>query len=159
MEKVHFLLVSVIVAFLWLLFAGELAAAEIMAALVAGFVTATGGKVLRKRTGHRQGGLKLWVRFFPRLFVQAIKDSWVVSMALCRQLAGKQSQGRFRRLSYQKVTDEPEDIKMRVVATVGTTLQPNSYVLGFNKERKEVLIHQLVPTQDHPIEEEIRKSE
>lgn len=158
MEKLHFILVSVIVAFLWLLFAGELTPAEIITATVAGLVTATAGMLLRKSTGHRQGGLILWIRFIPGLFIKALKDSWTVSVALFQVMGSSHSQGSFRRLSFERIEENTEDEKRRVVATIGTTLQPNSYVIGFNKKRKEVLIHQLVPTDDHPIAEEIRQS-
>lgn len=157
-ENVHFLAVMVMVASLWLLFAGELLFSEILTAIGAGLATATGGMLLRKSTGHRQGGLILWARFIPGLFVKALKDSWTVSVALFKVIGSREPQGTFRRLPFERVRENPEDEERRVVATIGTTLQPNSYVMGFNKKRKEILIHQLVHTEEHPIAEEIRQS-
>jgi hypothetical protein len=135
----------------WLIFAGNLTLPETVVALVAGIATALGGIALRKRTGHRHTGLRLWMRHLPGIAVNSIADCWTVTLALFRQLTGRGGNSSFRRIKFRAVSDSPEDTGRRILATIGTTLQPNSYVAGFDREKGEVLIHELVPGRGDPV--------
>lgn len=157
-EIVHVGLVAVTVALLWLLFAGELHIQEVVAASIAGVATGVAGYTLRRRTGHRQVGFSRWLRHLPGILLQALSDCWTLFVTLFRTMAGRHSRGAFRRVPFEVGADDPDDIGRRVLATIGTTLQPNSYVIGFNRERGEVLVHQLDPTPEFPIADDIRRA-
>jgi len=147
--------VSVAMAAAWLLFAAEFSLPEIIAAIIAGIAAGLGGYALRKQARHKQSGLRLWLRHFPGIIARALADCWKLTVMLAKILAGKSTQSSFRRIPFNYGPGNPDDIGRRVLATIGTTLQPNSYVAGYNETLNEVLVHELVPTPGLPIAEEI----
>jgi len=157
-EVLQVIFVTIAVTFSWLLFAGEYNLQEGVVAVIAGFATATGGYALRSQTGHHQSGLKRWLRNLPGIIGKALKDCWRLTVVLYQTLSGKPSRGTFKRIPFEYGTNNPDDTGRRILVTIGTTLQPNSYVAGFNREKKEVLVHQLDPTPDTPIKEDLRRS-
>jgi len=158
-EILHILLVTLAVASLWLLFAAAFNVQEIIAAVAAGLLAAAAGHTLRVRTGHRQSGFWRWFRYIPSIVLKGLADCWTLTVILCRMLAGRHRRGKFRRISFKYGSDDPDDVGRRILATIGTTLQPNSYVVGFNREKGEVLIHELDPGPEAPIPDEIRRPE
>lgn len=158
-EIPQILFVTLAVAFTWLLFAGEFNLQEGVAAVLAGVAAATGGYALRAQAAHRQPGLIRWLKHLPGIIYKALTDCWTLTVVLYKIIAGHPSRSIFRRIPFEYGTDDPDDTGRRILVTTGTTLQPNSYVAGFNREKNEVLVHQLDPTPDIPIDENLRRSE
>jgi len=146
------------VAFTWLLFAAELNLSEGIAGMLAGLAVATAGYELRRRTGHHQAGLRLWFIHGPLMLLNALQDCWILTKVLINVLRGRHSKGSFQRLPFEYGSARPLDVGRRVLMTFGTTLQPNSYVIGFNKRKGEVLIHQLELDSTITIAEDIRRA-
>jgi multisubunit Na+/H+ antiporter MnhE subunit len=158
-EIAQVLFVAFSIALTWLIFAGTFNYQEVVAAFIAGFAAAIGGYALRVQTGHRQTWLFRWLRYFPGIIAKGLADCWTLSVVLWRMISGRPSNSTFRRIPYKTGSDNPDDTGRQILTTIGTTLQPNSYVAGFNRERDEVLIHQLNPTDDIPIAKELRGTE
>lgn len=158
-EASQVLFVAFSIALTWLIFAGTFNFQEVTVAIIAGFAAATGGYALRVQTGHKQIWLGRWLRYFPGIMAKGLADCWTLTVMLFRMISGYPSVSSFRRIPYKAGSDSPDDTGRRILTTIGTTLQPNSYVAGFNREQGEVLIHQLNPTPDIPIAEELRGQE
>jgi multisubunit Na+/H+ antiporter MnhE subunit len=146
---------GVVVALGWLLFAGSLARAEVVTAVLVGAAAASGGALLRRQVGHQHRGARRWFRHLPRVVVRAVADSWVVTVELVRTLRGHPPRSQLRALPFEVGGDRAEDVGRRVLTTVGLTLQPNSVVLGFDAERGVVFVHELVPTEGSPVPEDL----
>ena len=155
-DIVQVLSVTVLVIIGWLLFSGNIQTQEVIAAASAGLITGLSGYALRRRRGHRQYGLMLWIRHAPTLLLGALVDSWTVTVALFHTIRGRPSRGGFHRYTFRAMGDDPHEVARRVLVTIGTTLQPNTYVVGFNKQSEEILLHELVPTREIPIAEDLR---
>jgi multisubunit Na+/H+ antiporter MnhE subunit len=141
----------VVVSGLWLLFAGRLTAGEVVAALLAGVVAAVAGAALRRSLGHRHPGARRWARHLPRMLALAVRDCGVLTVELVRTLRGLPPRSALRAVPFEVGGDDPDDVGRRVLTTVGLTLQPNSIVLGFDRERGVVHVHELVPTAGSPV--------
>jgi multisubunit Na+/H+ antiporter MnhE subunit len=153
--------VGIAIALLWLLMAGQLQTQESVAAVAAGLAAGVFSAWLRKRTGrtarHGWRTRNLWLRHAPGVAWRAVLDCWPLTCALYRRLATGQSRGTFTRIAFDVGSDGVEESDRRVLATVATTIQPNSYVVAFNRSRNEVLVHQLEPTPEAPIADSIRR--
>jgi len=158
-EIPQILFVTFAVALSWLIFAGAFNIQEGIAAILAGVATATGGYTLRVLTGHRQIWLARWLRYLPGIILRGLADCWKLTIMLFRMLSGYPSNSKFQRIPYETGSDDPDDTGRRILTVMGITLQPNSYVADFNKDKNEVLIHQLDPTADIPIAEELGRPE
>jgi multisubunit Na+/H+ antiporter MnhE subunit len=139
----------------WLLFAGSLAVGELVAAVTVGVAAALAGALLRRHVGHRHRGARRWARHLPRMLLQAVVDSWTVTVELVRTLRGAPPRSRLRALPFDVRGDGADDVGRRVLTTVGLTLQPNSVVLGFDADREVVLVHELVPTEGSPVPDDL----
>ncbi len=141
-----------VVAGLWLLLAGSWHVQEVVAALLVGLVAGGIGVVLRVEVGHRPLALTGYLRTSGRLYVGALRDCWTLTRALLVRPVGRAPAGRLRRVPFEVGTDTGADLGRRTVATVGTSLQPNTYVVGFDRARDHVLVHELVDDGDEPVD-------
>jgi len=157
MQYIHVLIVTILVAGTWILFSAEFNPQEAIAAIVAGLATGMGGYVLRKQTRHKIFGFRLWLKHLPSFFAGGLTDCWVLTKMLFRMVAGYPSRSTFKKIPFDTGVGKPVDTGRLVLATYGITLQPNSYVVGFNKDRDEMLIHLLDPNHERPIKEDIRR--
>ena len=149
---VRLVAVAIGTAVVWLILAGSLQTAEVLAAGLAGIGAASFGAVVRWIVGHRPVGAQRWLRHLPRLVVGAYSDAWTVLGAAVRGLAGRRPAGRFRVVPYRVgKAGSDRDVARRVLSTLGTTVQPNSILVGFDPVRQQALIHELVPTDDDPV--------
>jgi multisubunit Na+/H+ antiporter MnhE subunit len=146
-----------VVAALWVLFAGSVRVSDLLAALLVGVLAAVGGALLPRQAGHQHRGARLWVRHLPRMLVGAVVDCWTLTVELGRTLRGKPPRSRLRAVPFEVGTDAADDVGRRVLTTVGLTLQPNSIVLGFDADRGVVLVHELVPTEGSPVPEDLAR--
>lgn len=152
------LVVAVSTAAVWLLLAGTIRVVEVVVAGVVGAVAAWGGQRLRRYVGHQHRGGARWACHLPRMIVRSYVDCWTVTLALARRIAGRPIHGRFRVVPFRHGSDDGEDVGRRVLTVVGVTLQPNSYVVGFDRDRSTVLVHELVPSVDGPVPSELREA-
>jgi multisubunit Na+/H+ antiporter MnhE subunit len=130
-------------ALLWLVLASTLARPEVVAGLAAGLITAL--LALRRETL----GLELyrvrvrWLRHLPRLAVQVLKDLVILGRVL---LHPRRVTSPFRALPFD-VDSGREATGRRALLALAASLGPNTFVLGFDKERQLVLVHQLVANE------------
>jgi multisubunit Na+/H+ antiporter MnhE subunit len=136
---------------LWLLLAGSLHPQELAAALLVGLVVAVVGVLVRSEVDHRPVRLVSHLPTLGRQYLGALRDSWTLTVALLRPRVGRPPTGRVRVVPFTFGEHTGDAVGRRVVATLGTSLQPNTYVLGFDRDRGVVLVHELVPEDGDPV--------
>jgi multisubunit Na+/H+ antiporter MnhE subunit len=131
---------------LWLWLTTTTNGSELIAGVGASAIAATAFEVVREREAPAFRPRLRWLRRLPLLPVLVVKDTVVVFRELTRQLGGgRRRPGRLRTIPLPDAADEAEANAFDLCATIGVSLAPNSYVIGFDRERKEILVHQYRP--------------
>lgn len=113
------------------------AGAAALAAVFAELVTYQAATRFRMRTG--------WLGPALRLPGQVVGDTVIVYRALWRRLAhGEQPPSAFLELPARFGDDTPEGVTRRTLLVGGTSLAPNTFVLGLDRERDVMVVHRLV---------------
>lgn len=113
------------------------AGAAALAAVFAELVTYQAATRFRMRTG--------WLGPALRLPGQVVADTIIVYRALWRRLAhGEQPPSAFLELPARFGDDTPEGVTRRTLLIGGTSLAPNTFVLGLDRERDVMVVHRLV---------------
>lgn len=117
--------------------------------LLAGAGAAALGAFLAEFAWH-QAGTRFrmrarWLAPALRLPAQAARDTWIVFSALWRLLArGEQPASGFREVPVRYGGDTAQDITRRVLLTGGRSFTPNAFVLGMDRARDVMVVHELV---------------
>jgi multisubunit Na+/H+ antiporter MnhE subunit len=140
----------------WLVLAGTLHLHDLLTAVILGVVAATGAAALRRSVGHRPAGLAGWLRPIPGALLGTLTDTWTLTRVLGRRLRGRPPESGFVAVPFDVGDAAASDATRRAAATLLTTLQPNSYLLGFDRRRGIAIVHQLEPTDLPPVAETLR---
>jgi hypothetical protein len=82
------------------------------------------------------------------------RDTVVVFAELVRQLrGGRRRPGRLQVVELPDLGDEAERNAHHLFVTIGVSLSPNTYVIGFEPDRDRMLVHQLVPKRPTSVDE------
>jgi hypothetical protein len=113
------------------------AGAAALGAFFAEFVTRRGGALLRVRAR--------WLVPALGLPGQVARDTVIVFAALWRRLArGEEPASGFRELPARYGGESTADVTRRVLLIGGRSFAPNAFVLGMDRDRDVMVIHQLV---------------
>ena len=113
------------------------AGAAALAAVFAELVTYQAATRFRMRIG--------WLGPALSLPGQVVGDTIIVYRALWRRLAhGEQPPSAFLELPTRFGDDTPEGMTRRTLLVGGTSLAPNTFVLGLDRERDVMVVHRLV---------------
>jgi multisubunit Na+/H+ antiporter MnhE subunit len=131
---------------LWMLFVSQLQLAEFVAGMCAAALGAVGdGLIKSKRFAKFRPRLK-WLWLFAWEPWYALTGSAAIFRALARRLAGKKSKAQFRVVPFRAGGDDSESAARRALAITLTTIPPNFIVVGTDKQRNFMLVHQVSPT-------------
>jgi hypothetical protein len=147
---------TVVLSALWLGLVGQVDLFEVVVAVGVALAAATAGVVVRERAGFRHRPDRAWWRHGPGMFLSALRDCLTLLAALGRRLGGEDVEGRTLALPCEVGGEDAAATARRVLVTLGTSLQPNSYVLGFDEGRQLVVVRQLVATDDPPVAADLR---
>jgi multisubunit Na+/H+ antiporter MnhE subunit len=117
--------------------------------LLAGAGAAALGAFLAELAGHQAAArfrMRIeWLVPALNLPVQVARDTVIVFAALWRRLAhGTPPPSGFREVPVRYGGDSAEERTRRVLLIGGRSVAPNSFVLGIDRERAVMVIHQLV---------------
>jgi multisubunit Na+/H+ antiporter MnhE subunit len=113
------------------------AGAAALAASLAELVTYQAGARFRMRVE--------WLVPALHLPGQLARDTVTVYAALWRRLAhGEQPPSAFVEIPARFGDDSPEDVTRRTLLIGGTSVAPNTFVLGMDKDRDVMVVHRLV---------------
>jgi multisubunit Na+/H+ antiporter MnhE subunit len=142
---------------LWLMLAGTFSAEELVAAVIAATLGLGFGIVLVRREVLQATIRLAWLRSLFPLPGRLLRDTWMVFFALTRHLVGRQSlNGSFHELPFEANDSGALDVGRRALATAVLSFTPNTFVIGIDRERGRMVVHQLVP---RPISELRRQAE
>jgi multisubunit Na+/H+ antiporter MnhE subunit len=113
------------------------AGAAALAALLAELVTYQAATRFRMRIG--------WLVPALRLPGEVVRDTVTVYRALWRRLVhGEEPPSAFLELPARYGDDSAEGATRRVLLVAGTSLAPNTFALGIDKDRGVMVVHRLV---------------
>lgn len=139
---------------LWLWLTATKNVSEAIAGAGAATIAATVFEVVREKEAPRFRPRLGWLKRAPLVPVLVLRDTVVVFVELTRQLrGGRRGRGCLHVLSLPEAHDEAEASAFHLLATVGISVTPNTYVIGFDHERREVLVHQLRPARPASLQE------
>jgi hypothetical protein len=111
-------------------------------------IAATAFEVIREHGTPRARPRLSWLKPVPIIPLLVARDTVVVFAELVRQLrGGRRKPTRLQTLGLPDVGNEAERNARHLFVTVGVSLSPNTYVIGFDPDRNEMLVHQLTPTR------------
>jgi multisubunit Na+/H+ antiporter MnhE subunit len=130
---------------LWLVFVDTLAVAELVVGAIAAALAASAADLVREQDLVRFRMRIRWLRgawSLPRLVVV---DSWLLAVALLRELRRPGSvQGLFRVLPFPVDEDDATAAARSAIVASLASVAGNTYVVGVERSEGCVLIHQLV---------------
>ena len=136
---------------LWLAFVDTLAGGEVAAGLVAAALAATAAEVVRSQDLVRFRLDPRWLGGLHRLPWQVLRDTWLLAVALWRQLGGHPARGTFRVFAFPSEADDARSAARRALVTAVVSVAPNTVVVGIEGADGELLVHQLVPAPGSPV--------
>jgi multisubunit Na+/H+ antiporter MnhE subunit len=130
---------------LWLLFVDTLATAELVVGAVAAALAATAADVVREQDLVRFRMRARWLPGLASLPWLVVTDSWLLGVALWRELRRPGSvNGLFRVLPFPVDEDDATGAARTALVTSIASIAPNTYVVGVERGEGTVLLHQLV---------------
>jgi multisubunit Na+/H+ antiporter MnhE subunit len=130
---------------LWLLFTSTVNASEALAGFGASAIAATTAEVVRANRRFVFSPRLRWMALAWRIPLQILKDTWIVFRVLARHVSGrKRVRGTWQAVPFRHgPEDDPHNAARRALATVATTMSPNTVAVGIDPDRDEILLHQL----------------
>lgn len=138
---------AVLMAF-WIVLDYSIARDELLAGAVTAALGATLADWSLSQAGIRFRVRPRWLLQTLRLPGQVVRDTVIVFGALARRLIrGEEPPSGFRELPIRFGDDSPEGVSRRVLMVGANSLAPNTFVLGIDRERQAMIVHQLVVTE------------
>ena len=139
---------------LWLLLTSTVDHTELLTGAGAAAIAATAFEVIREHGAPRARPRWWWLKPAPIIPLLVARDTVVVFAELARQLrGGRPRQARLHAVPIPDAGDRAERNARHLFVTIGVSLSPNTYVIGFEPERDEMLVHQLVPSRPGSVDE------
>lgn len=130
---------------LWLVLVGTLDASELVLGAAAAALGATAAVVVLLPGVDRFDGSARWLLRAWRLPWQAVTDTGRLTGALWRRLVRREPvHGGFRVLPFAYGGPDSRAVARRAAAKAAGSFAPNTYVVGIDEQRDEVLYHELV---------------
>lgn len=131
---------------IWLWLVDSLALPEVLVGLAVAALAATLALAMWRYSLVRFRPRLRWVGLLKGVPIGVLRDSGVLGVVLWRRLVQRErSRGAFRVVPFSGVGDDAESATWRAFAIVATSITPNTYVIGVDRERKVALVHQLMP--------------
>lgn len=130
----------------WMAFVSNPKKAEIAAGAGAALIAAVADAVVKER--------KL-VSFAPHLgslsliFLEpwyAITGTWSILVALVKRIFGQESEAEMKAIDFDAGGDDEDSATRRALAITYFTMPPNFVVIGIDRKKRKLLVHQVSPT-------------
>jgi multisubunit Na+/H+ antiporter MnhE subunit len=134
-----------LLAALWLALVDTVLAPELIAGAVAAAIAATGAVIVRQQRRRLLRPRLAWVRSAGGPLRRTVTDLGPLARALVRR---RDERGALIELPYGAVADTPEAATHRAFTEALGSLAPNTLVVDVDRDRRVLIVHQLVPTAD-----------
>jgi multisubunit Na+/H+ antiporter MnhE subunit len=133
----------------WVMIDDSVATDELLAGAGAAALAALLAEVVTYQAATRFRMRPRWLVPALSLPGQVARDMLIVYRALWRRLAhGEQPPSAFLEVPARFGDDSPEGITRRVLLVGGTSIAPNTFVLGLDSERDVMVVHRLVAERE-----------
>jgi multisubunit Na+/H+ antiporter MnhE subunit len=133
----------------WVMIDDSVATDELLAGAGAAALAALLAEVVTYQAATRFRMRLRWLVPALSLPGQVARDMLIVYRALWRRLAhGEQPPSAFLEVPARFGDDSPEGITRRVLLVGGTSIAPNTFVLGLDSERDVMVVHRLVAERE-----------
>jgi multisubunit Na+/H+ antiporter MnhE subunit len=138
-----------LLAALWLALVDTVVVPELVTGAVAAAIAATGAVVVRGRREVLLRPRLSWLLAGWRPLVASVTDLRPLAIVLWRRgIRRRAEHGVFAEVPYAAVGTDPHAAAHRVLTQALGSLAPNTLVVGIDRDRRTMLVHQLVPTDD-----------
>ena len=138
-----------LLAALWLALVDTVAPPELVTGAVAAAVAATGAVLVRGQQILLLRPRAAWVRGVWRPAVGVVTDLRPLLRTLWRRgIRRRDERGVLVEVPYAAVAEEPRAAAHRVFTEALGSMAPNTFVVAVDRERRTMLVHELVPTDD-----------
>ena len=136
---------------LWMMFVSLLQWNELFAGLVAALIGGVADAVVKSTdlASFRPKPRDLLLIF--RVAGEVVQNTAVVLVELFRRIGGAPSRSALQVVPFEAAGDERESSSRRALAILYSTLPPNSIVVGIDKQRGYLMMHQLVPQPESTV--------
>jgi multisubunit Na+/H+ antiporter MnhE subunit len=133
----------------WVVLDDSLAADELLAGAGAAAIAASLAELVTYQAASRFRMRIGWLVPALRLPGEVARDTVIVYRALWRRLVhGEQPPSAFIERPVRFGDDTPEGVTRRTLLVGGTSVAPNTFVLGIDPERDVMVLHQLVAERE-----------
>jgi Na+/H+ ion antiporter subunit len=147
LKLVLLLLVDFAILFgLWAAFVSNPTLPEMLAGLAGALIGTVANALVRQKRLVSLFPRPQWLAYFVTEPWYVIDGSWQIFLALLKRLAGKESEAQFRAVEFDPGGDDDESQARRALAITYTTIPPNFVVLGIDRVKRLMLVHQVSPT-------------
>jgi multisubunit Na+/H+ antiporter MnhE subunit len=140
----------VLLAALWLALVDTVVVPELVAGAVGAAIAATGAVIVRRQRRVLLRPRAAWAPSALRALARFGPDLVPLTTALWRRgVRRADERGRLVEVPYDAVADDdPEAAAHRVLTEAIGSFAPNTIVVDIDRDRRVVLVHELVPTDD-----------
>jgi multisubunit Na+/H+ antiporter MnhE subunit len=139
----------------YMLLAGVLVRAELIVGAVLSAVAASVAELVRVQDARQFRPRFRWMLRAWRLPRAAVTDCRVVLGALWRRVVrGEEVSGGFRAFNFPVAGTGGRAAARRALLNAALSFSPNTYVVGIDEKREQVLVHQLVTSPRELVREE-----
>jgi multisubunit Na+/H+ antiporter MnhE subunit len=140
----------------WMSLVGVLVGSEIIAGIGAAAVAATVAELVRVQDARQFRPRLRWILRAWRLPLAAVRDCRVVLGVLWRHvIRGEEGGGAFRAFHFPVAGTGGRAAGRRALLNAAISFTPNTYVVGIDEEKEQVLVHQLVPSPRQLVREDV----
>ncbi len=131
---------------LWMAFVSNPKKDELLIGVAVALIGAVADAVVKK-----EGFAKFKPKFSWLMLIwwepwYSITGTWSTLKAVAEKLMAKPSKAQFKAAKYDTTGEDDESAAKRALAVAYMTIPPNFIIVGIDKEKGEVLIHQVEPT-------------
>lgn len=131
---------------LWMAFVSQWSKAEFLFGILFATVGTIADAVVKEEGLAKFHPKASWVAliFWEPWYV--LKGTYVTFKALLQEVAGRHPDSKFETAGYDTAgTDARSDAK-RALAIAYLTIPPNSIIVGIDRDKKQILIHHIIPS-------------
>jgi multisubunit Na+/H+ antiporter MnhE subunit len=118
---------------------------ELVLGAVVAAVAATAARIVRRARPLPPLPLGMVARHLGRALVQLVVDTFVVLRVAARRLRGQAPRGALLAVRFRGGGDGADDVARRALTEALGSIGPNQIVLGIDRERDLLVVHQLAP--------------
>lgn len=131
---------------LWMAFVSQVTKDELLVGVATAAIGAVGDAIVKEKKFAKFKPKLSWLLLICWEPWYAIDGTWSTLKAIAEKLMGKPSKARFKAAKYDANGEDAQSAAKRALAVAYMTIPPNFIIVGIDRDKGEVLIHQVEPT-------------